>query len=93
MLSPLALLPLLAGVALGQTPNYTEGLLTTLTGLNLTKLSGAFALVNASAEGQAILNMLALSGKNYTLFAPNDQGCPSSFISSLQCSGLTTRYS
>jgi hypothetical protein len=73
----LSLLPFFAAHALAQDTmsNYTAELASTLMGLGLTTLPNVLGHINVTAQGQGILSLLATSGKNYTLFAPNDAAC------------------
>ena len=72
-------LALTAALANAQTQNntYLSGLLQTLNNAGLTSLASAVAFVNSTEGGNQLLVNLSDQGKNYTVFAPNNDACKS----------------
>jgi uncharacterized surface protein with fasciclin (FAS1) repeats len=70
---PAAILALTAGLASAQqNTTYVSGLVQALNNAGLTSLATTIGSVNSTGPGSQLLSNLSNQGKNYTIFAPNN---------------------
>ena len=76
ILSPL-LLALTATLANAQNQNstYVSGLIQALNNAGLTSLASAVGAVNSTNAGSQLLSRLSNQSQNFTVFAPDNDGC------------------
>jgi len=60
-----------------QNSTYLAGLVQTLNSAGLTSLATAIGSINSTGPGNQLLANLSNRGKNYTIFAPNNDACRS----------------
>lgn len=78
----LALTATLANAQSNQNSTYVSGLIQALNDAGLTTLASAVGAVNSTNVGSQLLSKLSNQSQNYTVFAPNNDACESSFFAS-----------